>query len=98
VTWPTLFNQPLARVHEWQREGYLGVDMEAATTLAVSGHFGVAGIAMLVAWDELLSGRSFLDPLPDDQSIAFKTSEDAVFRAALVLASQVAGSSSHPAA
>lgn len=91
VTWPTLFNQPLARVREWHREGYLGVDMETATTLAVAGHFGVAGIAMLVAWDELLSGRSFLDPLQDDQATAFKASEDAVFQAALTLATNVAG-------
>jgi uridine phosphorylase len=88
VTWPTLFNQPIARVQEWQREGYLGVDMETATTLAVAAHFGVAGIAMLVAWDEVLSGRSFLDPLPDDEAAAFATSEDAIFDVALSLSAQ----------
>ena len=65
VTWPTLFNQPVERVREWQRDGYLGVDMETAATLAVARRFGVAGMSMLVAWDEVLSGRSFLDPLPE---------------------------------
>jgi len=86
VTWPTLFNQPVARVLEWQREGYLGVDMETATTLAVAAHFGVAGISMLVAWDEVLSGRSFLDPLPDAEAAAFAASEDVIFDVALSLA------------
>ena len=89
VTWPTLFNQPVSRVQEWQREGYLGVDMETATTLAVAAHFGVAGISMLVAWDEVLSGRSFLDPLPDEEAAAFATSEDAIFDVALSLAARV---------
>jgi uridine phosphorylase len=90
VTWPTLFNQPVARVREWQDEGYLGVDMETATTLAVAAYFGVAAISMLVAWDEVLSGRSFLDPLPDDQAAAFARSEDAIFEVALRLAEEVA--------
>lgn len=89
VTWPTLFNQPVARVREWQDEGYLGVDMETATTLAVAAHFGVAAISMLVAWDEVLSGRSFLDALPDDQASAFAESEDAIYEVALTLAGEV---------
>jgi uridine phosphorylase len=89
VTWPTLFNQPVARVQEWQRGGYLGVDMETATTLAVAAHFGLAGISMLVAWDEVLSGRSFLDPLPDAEAAAFAASEDAIFEVALSLACMV---------
>jgi uridine phosphorylase len=85
VTWPTLFNQPLARVREWRDAGYLGVDMETATTLAVAKAFGVPAISMLVAWDEILSGRSFLDPLPDDQAAAFSAADEATFRAALEL-------------
>ena len=85
MTWPTLFNQPLARVREWREAGYLGVDMETATTLAVADTFAVPAVSMLVAWDEVLSGRSFLDPLPDDQAAAFKAADDATFRAALEL-------------
>jgi uridine phosphorylase len=89
VTWPTLFNQPVARVLEWQQEGYLGVDMETATTLSVAAHFGASGISMLVAWDEVLSGRSFLDPLPDAEADAFAASEDAIFDVALSLTAMV---------
>ncbi len=89
VTWPTLFNQPLDQVRAWHRDGYLGVDMETAATLAVAHHFGKAGISMLVAWDEVLSGRSFLDPLPDDQSEAFRLAESAAFEVALALVEDV---------
>ena len=88
VTWPTLFNQPVEQVREWQRDGYLGVDMETATTLAVARRFGMAGISMLVAWDEVLSGRSFLDPLPDAEAMAFTKAEEAMFDVALELVGQ----------
>lgn len=88
VTWPTLFNQPVERVREWQQDGYLGVDMETATTLAVAKRFGIAGISMLVAWDEVLSGRSFLDPLPDTEAMAFSKAEGAIFDVALELVGQ----------
>jgi purine-nucleoside phosphorylase len=72
----------------WSDEGYLGVDMETAATLAVARMFGAAGVAMLVAWDEVLSDRSFLDPLPDDQQAAFDRAEDEVFEVALALAAE----------
>ena len=85
-----LFNQPLETVREWRREGYLGVDMETATTLAVARYFGVPGISMLVAWDEVLSGRSFVDPLPPEEAETFARADEAVFDVALDLVEQVA--------
>jgi purine-nucleoside phosphorylase len=85
VTWPTLFNQPLARVDEWHRDGYLGVDMETATTLAVARSFQIDAVSMLVAWDELRSGRSFLDPLPEAEASAFAAADEAIFATALEL-------------
>jgi uridine phosphorylase len=91
VTWPTLFNQPVARVEEWHRGGYLGVDMETATTLAVARYFGVEAVSMLVAWDEVRSGRSFLDPLPELAASAFAAAEEAVFQTALELVDASAG-------
>ena len=89
VTWPTLFNQPLGDVREWSEQGYLGVDMETATTLAVARTFGAAAVSMLVAWDEVLSERSFLDRLPADQQAAFEHAEDEIYEVALRLISEV---------
>jgi uridine phosphorylase len=83
VTWPTLFNQPRHLVRRWRDEGRLGVDMETAATLAVAARFGIAAISMLVAWDEILSERSFLDPLAGTAARAFEAAEKAVFDVAL---------------
>ena len=91
VTWPTLFNQPIARVEEWHHGGYLGVDMETATTLAVARYFGAEAVSMLVAWDEVRSGRSFLDPLPEPAASAFAAADEAVFEVALQLVDAIAG-------
>ena len=59
--------------------------METATTLAVATHFGVPSVSMLVAWDDLLAGRTFLDPLPDSSARAFEKADEAVFDVALQL-------------
>ena len=90
VTWPTLFSQPLERVRAWQAEGYLGVDMETAATLAVASRLGAAGVSLLVAWDELLAGRSFLDPLAPAEAAAFERSEDLIYEVALELVTAAA--------
>jgi len=89
VTWPTLFAQPVEEVRVWQQDGHLGVDMETATTLAVASRFGVPAVSMLVAWDKVLSGRSFLDPLSPLEAAAFDRANEAVFDVALELADQV---------
>ena len=89
VTWPTLFNQPRDQVRRWRDEGRLGVDMETATTLAVAARFDTPAISMLVAWDDLLSERSFLDPLPGPDAAAFEAAETAIFDVALELAGRL---------
>lgn len=88
VTWPTLFNQPRSLARAWSDEGHLGVDMETAATLAVARMFGAAAISMLVAWDEVLSDRSFLDPLPADQQRAFDRAEGEIYSVALQLVAE----------
>ncbi len=89
VTWPTLFNQPVDLLRRWSDEGYLGVDMETAATLAVARTFGAAGVSMLVAWDEVLSERTFLDRLPEHQQTAFDRAEDEIFEVALTLIAEL---------
>lgn len=91
VTWPTLFNQPVERVEEWSQAGYLGVDMETAATLAVARSFSLDAVSMLVAWDELRSGRSFLDPLSGSEASAFAAADDAIFDATLDLVEAIDG-------
>jgi uridine phosphorylase len=52
LTWSALFAQDAALVERWHAAGYLAVDMETATTLAVSRYFGMAALSMLVVWDD----------------------------------------------
>jgi uridine phosphorylase len=85
LTWYSIFAQDGHMVESWHEAGYLSVDMETATTLAVARHFGMAAVSMLVIWDELLRGRSFLDPLEPSQQLDFDRSYEAIFSTALEL-------------
>lgn len=85
LTWPSIFAQSTQMVRGWRDEGFLSVDMETATTFAVSRHFGVAATAMLAVWDELLNERSFLDPLSEDEMRRLDEANGAVYEVALDL-------------
>lgn len=85
LTWHSIFAQTADMIEEWHGEGIASVDMEAATAIAVAGHFGVPSIAMLVVWDLLDRGTSFLDPLSDEHQQALDRGNLAVFETALSL-------------
>jgi uridine phosphorylase len=85
LTWSTLFFQSGPMVESWQRAGYLAVDMETATTLAVSRHFALPALSLLVVWDDLTRGRSFLDPLSASELAALNRANTAVYEVALAL-------------
>ena len=75
LTWYSIFAQNGSMVEAWHNAGYLSVDMETATTLAV--------------WDELLRGRSFLDPLAPDHQRAFDSAYGDLFAVALQLVDEL---------
>lgn len=85
LTWYSIFAQDGAMVEDWHNSGYMSVDMETATTLAVARSFGMDAVSMLVVWDELLRGRSFLDPLEPDHQRAFDSAYSDLFAIALQL-------------
>jgi len=63
---PTITNQAmmaetLEDVNAWSEQGYLGVEMEAATVFAVSNHFAVPSAAILFVGDNLIRGETVLD-------------------------------------
>jgi uridine phosphorylase len=89
LTWSALFAQDGRMVETWHRAGYLSVDMETATTYAVAEHFGVPAVSMLVVWDDLTRGRSFLDPLSDDEQAALNRANQSVYEVALALAERL---------
>ena len=87
LTWASLFAQRGQDIQQWHEEGFLGVDMETATTYAVSNHFKIPAISLLVVWDLLLNNRSFLDPLTDLEQKELDKSNESVFEVALDLIS-----------
>ncbi len=85
LTWYSIFAQNGPMVEGWRDAGYLSVDMETATTLAVADYFGMSAVSMLVVWDELLLGRSFLDPLETTDQARLDAANAAVYEVALDL-------------
>lgn len=79
-------DQSDAMTRVWSELGYLSVDMETATTYAVSRHFGVPAVSMLVVWDDVLAGERFLDPLASAEATALDHANRSVFEVALELA------------
>ena len=89
LTWASLFAQRGEDIQAWHDEGFLGVDMETATTYAVANYFDIPAVSLLVVWDMLLAGRSFLDPLTETEQAALDRSNEAVYQVALELTSAV---------
>ncbi|RMF81580.1 MAG: hypothetical protein D6737_04565 [Chloroflexi bacterium] len=85
LTWSTLFYQNTTLINQWRDAGYLGVDMETATTYAVSNYFDMACASLLVVWDDLTRGRTFLEPLADDEMNALNRANESVYEVALAL-------------
>lgn len=85
LTWHSIFAQTGAMIQDWQRAGYSSVDMEAATAFAVARHFGVPSVAMLVVWDLLDRGTSFLDPLEPHHLASLDAANAGVWKVALDL-------------
>lgn len=85
LTWSALFAQDGPMVQGWHDEGFLAVDMETATTYAVSSRFGMDAVSMLVVWDDLTRGRSFLDRLSPTEQERLDRGNAAVYETALAL-------------
>ena len=89
LTWSSIFAQDQRLIETWRLAGYLSVDMETATTFAAASYFGVPALSMLAVWDDLIQGKSFLDPLGQAEQNALDTSNRAVYEVALQLVEMI---------
>ena len=85
LTWSSIFAQNQTLIETWHLAGYLSVDMETATTFAVAEFFGASALSMLVVWDDLMRGKSFLDPLAPEGQKALDRGNRNVYEVALNL-------------
>jgi len=60
-TTPAFMAERWEDILRWEREGYAGVEMEAATTLAVAQHFGVPCACLAYLLDNLIEEHDILD-------------------------------------
>lgn len=88
ITTSALFAQPPERVASWEREGYLGVDMETSAVFTAAGVMGMGAVSMVFAWDELYLQRTFLDEFAPEEKHKQEQANLAIFEVALELAVQ----------
>lgn len=61
VTCQAMMAETWDDIQAWSRDGYYAVEMEAATVFAVSNHFKIPSIALLVISDNLVAEKTVLD-------------------------------------
>lgn len=66
VTCEVMLAETAEDVQQWSEQGYLGVEMEAATMFALSKHFKVPAAAMLTVADNLIEETTFFHSAYDD--------------------------------
>lgn len=85
LTTSSLFMQPADAIERWRRTGYLGVDMETSAVFSAAERMGMEAVSMVFAWDELLRGRTWLDPFPAEERERQRRANDATYAVALEL-------------
>ena len=66
VTCEVMLAETAEDVQQWSEEGYLGVEMEAATMFALSRHFEVPSAALLTVADNLIEETTFFHDVYDN--------------------------------
>lgn len=61
VTFQALLAETQEDVQQWSRQGFFGVEMEAATVFAVSGYFNAPSAAILIIGDNLIMEQTVVD-------------------------------------
>jgi uridine phosphorylase len=60
ISAPSVLSETAEQIQGWQRQGFLGVDMEAAPIFAVAKSFGAKRAALLVRVDSPIEGQHLL--------------------------------------
>jgi uridine phosphorylase len=85
LTTSSLFMQPADAIARWRETGYLGVDMETSAVFSAARRMGMRAVSMVFVWDELLRGRTWLDPFPEEETRRQRDANAATFAVALDL-------------
>jgi purine-nucleoside phosphorylase len=61
VTFQAMLAETWGDIQSWASQGFIAVEMEAATVFAVSGHFNVPSAAILMIGDNLIEEQTVVD-------------------------------------
>lgn len=61
VTYQAMMAETWEDIQNWSKQGYVGVEMEAATVFAASNHFNVPAAAILRIGDNLIEEETVMD-------------------------------------
>ncbi|MEI6054260.1 MAG: hypothetical protein WCQ49_02730 [Candidatus Saccharibacteria bacterium] len=61
ITCQAVLAQTIEDINNWSRQGYYGVEMEAATLFSVSSYFKVPAAAVIMILDNLIEEETILD-------------------------------------
>jgi len=89
VTFSSLFAETTKLYEKWNKEGFLSVEMETATTFAAALQNNVDVLSMVVVWDELTAGRRFMDTMTKDNIRELELSNESIFKVALSLSEKI---------
>ncbi len=96
VTTSALLAQPPALVRAWHDAGHIAVDMETSAVFSAARFFGMHAVSLLFVWDDLLAGRSWLDPFEPEEVAAQQRANAALMEVALELPVDDVGNGSWP--
>lgn len=78
ITYQAMLSETLGDILRWSGQGYVGVEMEAATVFAVSNHFGVPSAALLRIGDNLIEQETVVDtPRQSVEYLRHRVSQEA---------------------
>ncbi len=87
VSTTTIALERASDIARWRRDGYAGVDMECAATLAMAADAGIPAAGAFHLIDNLADNHTVFDAT-DDQRIRYRSARDAILRSAVAAAVQ----------
>ena len=83
MTCQAMMGESFEDIQQWTIEGFLGVEMEAATVFSVSNHFNVPSAAMIMVADNLIENETVIDEIFASQLPIRRKSIELMFEIAI---------------
>jgi purine-nucleoside phosphorylase len=69
ISTPTMLGESAEIISNWSKQGFFGVDMESASTIAIANYFNVESVSILYLFDLIIQEQTIMDKSRNDQKI-----------------------------